>query len=314
MKKNKLLSVIVLSYYSKDKLEKAYKRVTETLNANSIEFEFVIMDDGSKDNSYALACELEKNHENVFAYQLSRNYTSHYSIFAGLSVCRGDCAIVIPDDEQQPYEIIPKMFKIWEEGQKVILPYRNSRDDPFFSKMFSTFYYKLMNKFSIVEFPVGGIDTFFIDREIIDILNNRIKPINTSSITEILRLGFNPYFLSYERKRGTNEKSRWTLKKKLKLASDTFFSSSKFPIKLIVNTGFGIAFISVILALFYLYLKFFGNKAFWGQFPDGWISLVLLISFFGGAILFSIGVIAEYIWRIYEEVKNRPGYIIKQKE
>ncbi len=313
MEKGELLSVVLLSYYSKDKLAKAYNKVSETLNKNNINFELIIVDDGSKDNSFEIAKELEEKHNNIFAYQLSKNYTSHYSIFAGLSVCKGDCAVVIPDDEQQPYEIIVKMVGLWKKGQQIILPYRNSRDDQYFSKMFSTFYYRLMNKFSIVEFPVGGIDTFFIDREIIDILNSKIKPINTSSITEILRLGFDPHYLPFERERGTNAKSRWTFKKKLKLASDTFFSSSKFPIKLIVTSGFIIAFAAVILAIFYLYIKLFGNPDFWGSFPDGWISLVLLISFFGGAILFSIGVIAEYIWRIYEEVKNRPGYIIKKK-
>lgn len=170
-----------------------------------------------------------------------------------------------------------------------------------------------MNRFSDVKFPVGGADLFFIDREVIDIVNSRIKPINTSSIVEILRLGFKPYLYAYERPLGTNEKSRWTLRKKIRLAKDTFFSSSSFPIKLIFNLGLFISVISFLLIVFYLYIKLFGNPFYWDVSQKGWTSLVLLICLFGGLILFSLGIISEYIGRIFEEVKNRPAYIIKKK-
>jgi len=314
MPENKLLSIILLSYYSKQRIINVYNKVNELLTRENIPFELIVMDDGSKDESYATALKLEQNTTNVFAYQLSRNYTSHYSIFAGLSVCKGQCAMAIPDDEQQPYFLIVEMYRLWEKGHQVILPYRTTRNDPFFSKMFSTLYYQIMNSLSVVSFPLGGADTFFVDREIIDILNKNIHPINTSSITEVLRLGFSPHFFPYERPRGVNSKSRWTFRKKLKLAADTFFSCSTIPIKAITYLGFFFSGTAFLLALFYTYIKLFGNPVFWGNFPAGWVSLVLLIVFFGGAILLSIGVLAEYIWRIYEEVKNRPGYIIKQKK
>ena len=312
---NKMLSIILLSYYSKDRIERSYLKIRDILNENHIPFEFIVMDDGSKDESYSMALELEKKYPDFHAYQLSRNYSSHYSIFAGLSVCSGACAMPMVDDEQQPYQTIVDMYRLWEQGHKIIIPYRVSRDDPPISKFFSLTYYSLMNRFSTVKYPVGGADLFFIDREIIDILNSRIHPIKTSSISEVLRLGFDPFFYAYERPQGLNKnKSRWTFRKKFRLAKDNFFSASTFPIQCITSLG-GMAFLlSIIGSVFYTYIALFGNHQFWGRQVPGWTSIIILISLFGGLIMLSLGVIAEYIWRIYEEVKARPGYIIRRKE
>ncbi|WP_126653262.1 glycosyltransferase [Chryseobacterium aureum] len=309
----KKLSLILLSYYSEKRIVSVYENIKELLDRNNIPFEFIIMDDGSLDNSYKVALELEKKETNVRAYQLSRNYTSHYSIFAGLSLAEGACALPIVDDEQQPYDTIVEMYNIWLQGEKIIIPHRITRDDNWKSKVFSETYYKIMNNLTEVKFPKGGADLFLIDREIIDILNKRIHPRNTSTVAEILRLGFNPYHFGYKRPLGINQKSRWTLKKKLTLAKDTFFSSSSFPIKFIFNLGLWVSLISFLLILFYIYIKIFGSPFFNDIQPKGWTSIILFISFFGGLILFSLGIIAEYIWRIFEEVKDRPGYIIKEK-
>ncbi len=311
---SKKISVILLSYYSGNRLINCTEKITALLNKENIPFEIIIMDDGSKDNSFEIAESLEKKYPNVRAYQLSRNYTSHYSIFAGFSVCEGACATITPDDEQQPYELIVQSYRLWEQGQKLVIQYREERGDNFFAKLASTWFYRIMNHLSDVALPPKGTDSFLIDRELIDILNTRIHPINTTTVTEILRLGFNPYYLPFARPKGINQKSRWTFKKKVKLAKDFFYSSSTFPIKLISTLGMLLSGFSVAFMIFYLYVKLFGNSNYWklNEVP-GWTSLVLLITFFSGLILFSLGIIAEYIWRIYEEVKNRPGYIIKQK-
>ncbi len=310
----KLLSLILLSYYSKERIPTAYYKIKELLDSENIPFELIVMDDGSKDNSYEIALELEAKEDNVRAFQLSKNYTSHYSIFAGLSLAKGACAMPIVDDEQQPYDTIVTMYREWEKDAKVIIPYRQTRNDPWTSRLFSTIYYKIMNGLSDIWFPLGGADLFFIDREVIDIINTRIHPIKTSSIIEVLKLGFNPIYLPYDRPLGLNEgKSRWSFRKKVVLAKDTFFSSSTFPIKLIMNLGIFFSFFSFFLSALYVYIKIWGNSNFWGYSVPGWTSLVLFICFFSGLILFSLGVIAEYIWRIFEEVKDRPGYIIKKK-
>ena len=308
-----MLSIILLSYYSNKRIAEAYSKVRMIMESNNIPFEFIIIDDGSNDDSYALALELESLNKNVKAYQLSRNYTSNYSAFAGLSVCVGDCATIIPDDEQQPYSTLAEMYRLWEKGNKVIIPYREKRSDGFLTDLAAGIFYSINNHFSEVRFPKGGADTFFIDRELIDLLNEKIHPINTAIVIEVLRLGFTPYFLPYERVRGTNKKSRWTFKKKLRLSKDIFFSGSTWPIRIITWMGIFFALAAFFLIAFYAYIALFGNPEFWGKRLPGWTSTVIIISFFSGIILFSLGIISEYIWRIYEEVKNRPGFIIKKK-
>ena len=309
-----MLSIILLSYYSKGRIAEAYGRVSGVMTANGIPFEFIVIDDGSADESYAMALELEKSHPNVRAYQLSRNYGSNYAVFAGLSLCRGKCATFIPDDEQLPYQKIAEMYRLWNAGEKVIVPYRTGRNDGFVNNLAARTFYSIINRMSEVRFPKGGADAFLIDRELIDLLNERIHPINTAIVPEVLRLGFSPCFIPYERLRGTNVKSRWTLKKKMRFFKDIFFSGSTWPIRIIAWVGFIFAFLALIMIVFYGYIALFGNTAFWGEKLPGWTSTVIIIAFFSGITLFSLGIIAEYIWRIYEEVKGRPGYIVRKKD
>jgi polyisoprenyl-phosphate glycosyltransferase len=308
-----MLSIIFLSYNSGQRIVKAFEQLSQIMKLHQITFELIIIDDDSQDNSYEIALELENKSKNIRAFQLSRNYTPHYGIFAGLSLCKGDCAIPIPDDEQQPYVSIIEMYKIWESGEKVVIPYRIKRNDGFIDNTFANLYYKIINKLSDIKFPNGGADSFLIDRELINIINQRIHPINTSIITEVLRLGFHPFFYPYERVKGINSYSRWTLRKKIRLFKDTFFSSSVWPVKLITRLGLFFSLFAFLIIIFYTYIALFGNPNFWGEKLPGWTSTVVIISFFSGIILFSLGIIAEYIWRIYEEVKDRPGYIIRNK-
>ena len=309
-----MLSIILLSYYSKERIAIAYDMVRTVMSENGIPFEFVIIDDGSEDESYRLALELEDKHDNVRAYQLSRNYGSNYAVFAGLSICNGDCATFIPDDEQLPYQKIAEMYRLWKSGEKVIVPYRTGRHDGFINNLAARTFYSIINHMSEVRFPKGGADAFLIDRELIDLLNGRIHPINTAIVPEVLRLGFNPCFIPYERVRGTNVKSRWTLKKKMRFFKDIFFSGSTWPIRIITWVGFIFAVLAFSVLILYSYIALFGNPDFWGDRLPGWTSTVVIISFFSGITLFSLGMIAEYIWRIYEEVKGRPGYIIRKKD
>ena len=309
-----MLSIILLSYYSKERIAEAYSKISRIMETNGIPFEFIVIDDGSQDESYALALELEKRYKNFRAYQLSRNYSSNYAAFAGLSICSGDCAAIIPDDEQQPYSTLVEMYRLWEKGEKVIIPFRQRRDDGFMTNLTTRAFYSFINRISEVKFPKGGADTFLIDRELIDLLNERIHPINTAIVTEVLRLGFSPSYIPYDRSRGVNKKSRWTLKKKIRFFKDIFFSGSTWPIRIITWMGVIFAFAAFCMIIFYGYIALFGNPDFWGEKLPGWTSMVVIISFFSGIILFSLGIIAEYIWRIYEEVKGRPGYIIRKKE
>lgn len=311
---SKLLSIILLSYYSKERIRNSYLAIKQLLDSEKIPYEFIVMDDGSKDESFIMALELEKEYENVRAYQLSKNYGSMYSIFAGLSVSKGACVLPIVDDEQQPYPTIVQMYRLWEKGEKIIIPNRESRDDSKMSKFMSEAFYKVMNGISDIEYPKGGADMAFLDREVVDIINSRIHPRNTMFMAEVLNVGFSPYFLPYERPVGLNRgKSRWTFKKKMRAALDSIFSNSTFPLRVISYLGMIISLLSFFAIVLYLYIYIWGNKEFWGYLIPGWTSLVLLMFMLGGLVLLSLGIISEYLWRIYDEVKDRPGFIIKKK-
>jgi glycosyltransferase involved in cell wall biosynthesis len=308
-------SIIILGYHSGERIRIAYEKLLNIFRNENIDFEFIIVNDGSKDQNETqkVSQALVLNYENIHYIELSRNYTSHYAAFAGLSVVTGSLAALIPDDEQQPYETLVKAYKLWTLGEKIIFPVRSNRDDPKMSKFFSGFFYWLMSKTTDFDYPKYGLDTWVIDREIIDILNTKISPRNTTTITELLYLGFDPKIILYDRIKSLNNKSRWGFNEKLKLALDWFFSTTRFPIKLVTFLGFGSFLLSIFMIIFYSYIKIFGNDSFWksNQVP-GWVFLVVIISFFSGTILLSLGMIAEYIWRIFEEVKGRPGFIIKK--
>ena len=303
-----MLSIILLSYQSEKRIEKFFDALYKRMLEEKIEFECIIMDDASTDDSHSVALELETKYENLRAFQLSRNFTSHYSIFAGFSMVRGNPAVALPDDFQVPLDTVVEMYRIWEQGKKVVIPYRDDRDDPIISKIFSNLYYSLMNKLSEVKFPKGGADIFLADREIIDIFNKYIHPKNTSTIIEVLRLGFDPVYLPFNRPVGSNKKSRWTFRKKIRLALDTFFSSSSFPIKFISGMGISSFVLTILLIAYYVTARITGII----EIP-GWTLLVITFTFFSGLILLSLGIIAEYVWRIFDEVKARPGFIIKEK-
>ena len=304
-----MLSIILLSYQSEKRIEKVFDALSRRMLEEKIEFECIIMDDASSDESHNVAIELETKYENIQAFQLSRNFTSHYSIFAGFSKVQGNCALALPDDFQVPLDTVVEMYRIWEKGKKVVIPYRDNRDDPIISKIFSNLYYSLMNKLSEVKFPKGGADIFLADEEIINIFNKYIHPKNTSTIIEVLRLGFDPVYLPFNRPVGNNSKSRWTLRKKIRLALDTFFSSSSFPIKFIAGLGISSFVLTILLIAYYITARITGII----EIP-GWTLLVITFTFFSGLILLSLGIIAEYVWRIFDEVKARPGFIIKEKK
>lgn len=311
--KSGLLSVLLLSYNSGNRIVVAYEKLSALFAEHNISFELVVMDDGSKDDTYKIALALEQKTKNVFAYQLSKNCTSAISAFASLQVANGDCAILIPDDEQFPYSHIVDLYRLWQKGEKIIIPYRKERHDAFWKNTFSYLFYSIINRISDITFPKGGADTVFLDREVLDIIVKKIRPKNTYFTTEVFKLGFNPYYYSYIRPLGTNEKSRWSFRGRIKLASNIFFSSSSFPIKAIAGIGVFFSFISFLTILFYVLSKLFLDEKTLGYQPSGWVSIIVFLCFFSGIILLALGVIAEYIWRIFEEVKDRPDYIIKKK-
>jgi dolichol-phosphate mannosyltransferase len=168
-----------------------------------------------------------------------------------------------------------------------------------------------MNHFADVDFPPGGSDRFLADREIVDILNSKIHPINTTPVLEVLRLGFSAVFVPYDRP-GRPGSSRWTLRKKVRMAAATFFGSSSYPLRLITVLGFGVFVACLFLILLIIWARIYADSRLFGLSVHGWATSMVVMTMFNGLILLSIGIVAEYIWRIHEEVKGRPGFVIRE--
>ena len=309
----KKISIIVPVYYNQDNLlplyadlkEKVFNKLKENTNT---EYELIMVDDGSKDNSYKVMQDLAKIDSNIKIIHLSRNYGEHAAILAGLSQCTGDCAVRKAADLQEPSEMILDMMKKYDEGYKVVLATRADREEPIVQKAFSNLYAFLMRKLALHNMPKGGFDSFLIDRQVIDFLV-KMQESNTSLMSQILWAGFETATVPYVRKKREIGKSRWTLSKKIKLVYDSLISFSYFPIKMITNVGFFSFFISEMLLLIIIYKKFVGKID-----VEGYTSLIMVMLMAFGIIMLSIGIIGEYLWRTYDAARKRPPYIIEKVE
>lgn len=302
----KKISIIIPVYYNEKNLLPLYTDLKEVvLDHLSIDYEIIMVDDGSKDNSYGVICELEKLDPNIKPIKLSKNFGSHAAILAGLSKSTGDCAVMKAADLQEPSEIIFKMLEKHDEGNNVVLAIRADREEPLSQKAFASFYYNMVRKFALPEMPKGGFDCFLIDRQVINNLVNMHEK-NTSLMGQIVWSGFKTAKVSYVRKKREIGKSKWTLKKKLKLVFDSLYSFSSVPIKLISWIGTGAFFGSLIWLIVVVVFKFLGKIN-----VPGYTTLLILILFSFGITMLSIGIVGEYVWRIFDASRNRPPFIIE---
>ena len=308
----KKLSIIIPVYFNEPNINKTYKELEEVVLKNlksyKYNYELIFVDDGSKDNSVGLIRELMKKHKNIKLVRLSRNFGSHPAILAGLSVCTGDAAAFISADLQDPPKIILEMLEKYEEGNQAVIAVRKNREESFIQKFFSNTYYKIMQKIAISNMPKGGFDCFLIDRKIINVLV-QMQEKNTSLMGLILWSGFKLEKIYYTRKKREDGKSRWTLSKKIKYFTDSIISFSFFPIRCISVIGFMFFFFSLIALAYIFFQKIFGNIP-----VQGYTTLILVLLMSSGLILLTLGIIGEYLWRIFDATKTRPTYIIDEIE
>lgn len=298
------ISIIIPVYYNADTLMLLYEDMKEKILGTLGDYEIVMVDDGSEDDSWKVMNQIRDIDENVKLVKLSRNFGEHAAILAGLSNCTGDCAVTKQADLQEDSELIVQMYEKWKEGNKVVLAVRRERDEPAVKKFFANLYYSIVRKTIDSKMPKGGCDCYLIDRQAIEVLL-RLDERNSSLTLQVLWIGFKSDNVYFHRKDREVGESKWTLSKKVKLVVDSMMSFSYFPIKFMSSVGF----IMAILAFAWIIeviVEFFVV----GTPVRGWSTLMILVLFSAGMILIMLGVLGEYLWRTLDATRNRPVFIV----
>lgn len=300
------LSIIIPVYYNEDTLMLCYKDLKEKVLAKLNEYELVLVDDGSGDNSWSVMNQIASEDKHVRLIKLSRNFGSHAACLAGLSICTGDCATIKAADLQEPSELILDMLESWKQSNKVVLAVREDRKEPLSQKLFANLYYWMVRKFALQTMPETGFDCYLIDRKVIETL--KLLDESNSAITlQILWSGFKTDEIKYVRQAREIGVSRWTLQKKIKLVVDSLVSFSYIPLRFMSAVGVLFSVCSVVWAAALVVLKVLGNIS-----VAGWTTLIVLNLFSSGLIMLTLGILGEYIWRTLDASRNRPVFIIDE--
>jgi len=303
-----LCSVIVPMYNEEEVVRETYKRLTGVMEGIGENYEIIFINDGSRDNTRAILSEICKKDKKIKMIDFARNFGHQIAITAGMDYARGECMVIIDGDLQDPPELIPDMIKIWRDGYDVVYGKRKSRrGETFFKKFTAKAYYRILRSLTNVDIPVDTGDFRLIDRKVCEALKQ--LPERSRYVRGLVSwVGFKQTAIEFERKERFAGETKYPLKKMLKLAMDGIMSFSYKPLKLASYIG------SILSAISFLYLiivviqkLFFPETA-----QTGWASLIAVSLFFNGIILLMLGIIGEYIGRIYEEAKGRPLYIINE--
>lgn len=299
------VSIIIPVYYNEGNLYPLYEDIKNKIDGR-IDYELVMVNDGSKDKSYEIMQDLAEKDSRIKIFSLSRNFGSHAAILCGLANCTGDCAVVKAADLQEPTELILDMVDSWKKGNNVVLAVRQDRKESFGQKLFANLYYEMVRKVALPQMPKGGFDVYLLDRKVIQVLE-KLDEKNSALTGQILWSGFKTDTIYYTRLAREVGKSRWTLKKKIRLVGDTLFSFSTLPITAVSIIGTLSCAVAIIWALFVLISKFTGQID-----VSGWTTLFLFNLFSFGIIMLTLGILGGYLWRTFDASRNRPPYIIEE--
>ena len=303
------VSIVIPVYYNEDNLRPLYADIKEKfIDKIDYDYEIIMVNDGSKDKSYEVICELAEEDPNIRPISLSRNFGSHAACLCGLSNATGDCAVIKAADLQEPTELLLEMVESWKSGNNVVLACREERDESKSQVGFANMYYWMVRKTSLPNMPKNGFDIYLLDRKVIDVLE-KFDEKNSAITGQILWSGFRTGIVYYKRQAREIGTSKWTLKKKIRLVSDTLFSFSTLPIRVLEIVGVISFLIGIIWSIVVLVAKLTGNIP-----VSGYTTLIIFdISSFG-VIMLSMGILGEYLWRSFDASRNRPPYIIEDRD
>jgi polyisoprenyl-phosphate glycosyltransferase len=303
-----LLAIVVPVHNERGNLERFHQEVTAVMRELSdYEWEFVFVDDGSRDGSFSVLNELHARDQRVTALRFPRNFGSHVAIAAGIDRARGDAAVIMAADLQDPPALIRDFVARWREGYDVVWGARSGRDDGAFRSWAMGRFYTMVRRYAIPTYPKGGTGSFcLITKPVMDAFR-QMNERNRLTFGLIAWAGFRETQVPYHRPSRLVGASSWTTAKMVKAAMDTFISFSLFPIRTITYLGLAVSALSFLFG-FYVLL----NKILYGTRVMGWSSVMLTVLLLGGVQLVMIGVLGEYLWRILEESRGRPLYIVER--
>ena len=303
-----VFSIVVPLFNEEEVINETYKRLKAVMDGMNEPYELVFVNDGSRDKTAELAREICAGDKNVKLINFSRNFGHQTAITAGMDYAVGDAVVVIDADLQDPPEVIPKMAEKWREGYDVVYGKRVQRKgETFFKKITAKFFYRFLRRMTEVDVPVDTGDFRLIDRKVCDALK-KVSERNRYIRGIVAWLGFKSCPVEFVREKRFAGETKYPLKKMIKFASDAIMSFSYKPLKIATFLGFFVSVASFIYLLVMIILKLCGAM----QTVPGWTSLLVVMLFFNGIILLVLGIIGEYIGRIYDEAKGRPLYVVAE--
>jgi dolichol-phosphate mannosyltransferase len=304
----KKLSVVVPVYFNEGSLPLLFDElcaVESKLLDKGLELELVFVDDGSGDSSLAALRAIKAARPATRVIKLARNFGAVQASKTGLQYANGDCFVVLAADLQDPPGLIPEMADRWLRGAKFVMAVRRTRHDPLPTRAFAWLYYRLVRCLVVRGYPDGGYDLALMDKALLGPLRSRGKNINPMVFA--FWLGFRPEVIAYDRRQRQHGKSRWTFAKKVRFFADTLLGFSPVPLRAISLAGLAATVVSGGYGLFVVV------NALLGRFDvPGFATLAALISFLLGLLICMLGVIGEYIWRIFDEISRRPEAVIEE--
>lgn len=305
MKTAEKISVIIPIYNESDIIKTLYDRLIDSVNQITNDYEFIFVNDGSKDDSFNEVLELSRKDKKVFYINFSRNFGHQIAVSAGLEFCNGKIIVIIDGDLQDPPELIPKLYTKYQEGFDVVYAKREQRQGETLLKKFtSKMFYRVLKKLTSFEIPLDTGDFRLLDKKVVEAINNMPER-NKFLRGQIAWLGFKQTYVLFDREKRKTGESGYTYSKMFRLAVDAITSFSDKPLALVTRLGFLISLFSFFIILYTIFAHFVLKETI-----TGWSSLIISSMFIGGIQLFSIGIIGEYISRINRNVQERPLYII----
>jgi len=303
----KRISFVLPVYRNERAVTLTYQQIRQVMTSDlqRYSYEIVFVDDGSDDGSPAELAAIKAGDEHVRVVTFTRNFGQMAAILAGLKQASGDLVVQLSADLQDPIALVPQMVAEHERGSEVVACHREHREDPWSRRATSRALYAIL-RLSLPQIPAGGFDYILLDRKVVDAFN-AVEVRNRFFQGDILWFGYKTTFIPYTRPKRTIGRSQYTFSKKLKNSIDAILDSSYLPIRFMSLLGVLTAFVGFLYAVDIVYGRLRHNIPF-----TGWAPIMILILVIGGVLMLMLGIIGEYIWRIYDEVKGKPNYVVRQ--